>query len=211
MPNLLHISASPMNSGSFSGRVAASFVEAWRVAYPGSSVDELNVWSEPLPKFDAVASSWKLKVTAGQLPTQEEVAAIQPVIDVCTRFLRADHYLFSVPMWNFSVPYTLKHYLDVVVQPGLTVAFDPASGFSGLVPSERPVQLVLSRGNTAYVPGGMFDGCEFQESYLRAILGFIGLTDVRSIVVECTAYPAEVCEPLLSTAFQEAQVAASTF
>ncbi|WP_146040879.1 FMN-dependent NADH-azoreductase [Ornithinimicrobium sufpigmenti] len=211
MARLLHVSASPMSSRSFSGRVAAAFVEAWRVAHPGSSVDELNVWTEPLPAFDAMASSWKVKVTAGQMPTEEEVAAVQPVIDVCTRFLEADHYLFSVPMWNFSVPYTLKHYLDVIVQPGITMAFDPRSGFVGLVPPDRPVQLVLSRGNTAYTPGGMFDGHEFQESYLRAVLGFIGLTDVRSIILECTAYPTEVREPRLAAAFHEAEAAAPTF
>ena len=53
------------------------------------------------------------------------------------------------------------------------------------------------------MPGGVFDGFEFQESYLRAILGFIGLTDVRTITVECTAYPAEVCEPILSAAIRQ--------
>lgn len=211
MPTLMHISASPMNSQSFSGRVASAFVGSWLEAHPGSTVDQLNVWTEPLPQFDALAASWKGKVMSGQVPTEEEMRSVQRVLDVGTRFLRADHYLLSVPMWNFSLPYALKHYLDVLVQPGTTFAFDPASGFRGLVPSERPVQLVLSRGNTDYVPGGVFDGFEFQESYLRAILGFIGLTDVRTITVECTAYPAEVCEPILSAATERALTAASAF
>lgn len=211
MTRLLHVSASPMSGLSFSHRVAASFVDVWRTAHPGSVVDELNVWSEPLPEFNAVAASWKGKMMAGQTPTSKEVASVEQVLDVGVRFQAATHYMFSVPMWNFSVPYRLKHYLDVLVQPGSTFAFDPGVGFTGLVPADRPVLLVLSRGNTAYGPGEPMGHYEHQESYLRSILGFIGLTDVRTITVECTAYPAEVCEPLVSAACAQAEAMAPAF
>lgn len=212
MSRLLHVSASPLSSHSYSGRVAASFVETWRVSHPGAEVDELNVWAEELPLFDALGASWKTKVMTGREPTAEEVAAIGEVTHLCERFLAADHYVFSVPMWNFSIPYRLKHYIDALVQPGLTFGTDRATGgYVGLVPSDRPVLLVLARGSTAYGPGEIFGTLEFQESYLRGILGFIGLTDVRSITVECTAYPAEVSGPLLESAHERAVESAPTF
>ena len=93
MARLLHVSASPMNGLSFSRRIASSFVEVWRTAHPDSMVDELNVWTEPLPDFDAEAASWKGKVMAGQTPTPEELAAVQALLDVGARFKEATHYL----------------------------------------------------------------------------------------------------------------------
>lgn len=212
MSRLLHVSASPLNSSSYSGQVAASFVESWRVAHTDSVVDELNVWAEDLPLFDALGASWKTKVMTGQTPSRDEVEAVGEVTALCERFLAADHYLFSVPMWNFSIPYRLKHYIDALVQPGLTFGFDPASGgYVGLCPPDRPVLLVLARGSTAYGPDEAFGTLEHQESYLRGILGFIGLTDVRSITVECTAYPAEVSAPLLESARERAAQVAPDF
>lgn len=211
MPTLLHISASPLTDRSFSGRVADAFVSAWRVANPGGVVDTLNVWEEDLPDFDAIGASWKVKAMSGQAPNAEEAALFERVHAVGKRFLAADRYLFSVPMWNFNVPYRLKHYIDLLVTPGVTFGFDPAKGYFGLVPSDRPVQLVLSRGGTYYAPGEPLAALEFQESYLRGILGFIGLTNVETLKVECTAFGPDVAEPIVAQVSEAARERAATF
>jgi FMN-dependent NADH-azoreductase len=79
------------------------------------------------------------------------------------------------------------------------------------VPSERPVQLVLTRGSAGYGSGGPLEDADHQEPYLRKILHFIGLTDVRSIVAEGTAYGPQVAEPVLAEALVQARAAAREF
>jgi FMN-dependent NADH-azoreductase len=186
-------------------------VSAWRAANPGGTVDSLNVWAEDLPEFDAIGASWKVKAMSGQAPNAEESALAARAYAVANRFAAADKYLISVPMWNFSVPYKLKHYLDVIVQPGVTFGFDPAKGYFGLLPSVRPVQLVLSRGGTSYGPGEVMGALEFQESYLRGILGFMGLTNVSTLKVECTAFGPDVAEPIVAQVSEAARTAAIGF
>jgi len=207
---LLHVAVSPLNQGSFSARIAAAFVDCWKEAHPDGDVDMFHLWSDPLPAFDAVGASWKIKAMYGMVADAEEQALFDRVKVVADRFLAADKYLFSVPMWNFHIPYPMKHFFDVIVQPGLTFAVSE-TGTTGLVPSDRPVQLVLSRGSPGYGPGGMFDGWDHQEPYLRGILKFIGLTDVRSIVIEGTAYGPQVADPALAKALAEAKVAGRDF
>jgi FMN-dependent NADH-azoreductase len=209
MPTLLHISASPLSDRSFSGRIGDAFVASWKATNPEGVVDTLNLWTEALPAFDAQAATWKLNTLAGAAATPETDAAYTRIRGVADRFLAADAYLISCPMWNFGVPYPLKHYIDVLVQPGLTYGFDPARGFFGLVPN-RPVQLVLTRGGS-FAPGAPFNHLEFQRPYLEGVLGFIGLTDVRTVVMDCTAYGPAVSDPLLEQAIQEAASSAQAF
>jgi len=99
--------------------------------------------------------------------------------------------LFSLPMWNFGVPYVLKHLIDVIVQPGLTFSFSPTEGYKGLVTGKKAVA-VYARGG-AYGPGTGAEAYDLQSKTLGGILGFIGITDVTSIFVESTlAAPADL-------------------
>ncbi len=66
-----------------------------------------------------------MTVFAGQVPTGDQAVAWAAAQATFDRFAAADHYLFSVPMWNHGVPYILKQFIDVVSQPGLIFAFDP--------------------------------------------------------------------------------------
>ncbi len=86
-------------------------------------------------------------------------------------------------MWNFSIPYKLKHFIDVITQPGLTFSFSPETGFQGLV-TGKSVTAVYSRG-------GEYDNeaakcMDFQKPYLELVLGFIGFKDINSIIIEPT-------------------------
>ena len=207
MSTLLHISASPLADHSFSRRIAEAFVASWREANPGGVVDTLNVWTEPLPAFDALSASWKLKTMGGIAPSAEELAVAEHIKRVTDRFQAADKYIISCPMWNFTVPYPLKHYIDVLVQPGLTFGFDPSKGYFGLVPSHRPVQLVLARGGAMAATPGL----DFQQPYLTTVPGLMWLSDVRSIVIDCTAYGPAVSDPLLVAALDTAKRDGASF
>ena len=90
-----------------------------------------------MPEFDGYTIDAKYQVLHGQGFDSNQHKAWQNVVDVCNEFKAADKYLFSLPMWNFGIPYKLKHYIDVIAQPGQTFSFDPATGYRGLVTGNR--------------------------------------------------------------------------
>jgi len=106
------------------------------------------------------------------------------IVAVIDEFKAADKYVLAVPMWNFSIPYRLKHYIDVLVQPGLTFTVAADGSHQGLV-TGKPVFIAYARG-AIYARGMEMADYDFQKSYLELILRYIGLTDIRSVVVEPT-------------------------
>lgn len=98
--------------------------------------------------------------------------------------MSADKYLFSLPMWNFGVPYKLKHYVDVLVQPGYTFSYSPTEGYKGLV-TGKPAVLICARGG-AYSPGTGGEYLDMQKSYMETALEFIGISNIKSVIVEPT-------------------------
>ncbi|MBI4737732.1 MAG: NAD(P)H-dependent oxidoreductase [candidate division NC10 bacterium] len=207
MAKLLHIQASPMDDLSFSARTARAFLDAYRKAHPADPVETLDLWKADIPAFDFTAASGKYKVMRGLPHADGEGRAWQRVVELVDHFKSADKILLSSPMWNFGIPYRLKQYIDVIVQPGLTFSYDPKTGYSGLV-TGRPVQLILARGGE-YPQGSQAAGFDHQRPYLELILGFIGFTDVRTLVVEPTLSPAG--DEKLAVAISAAQEAARNF
>lgn len=184
MATLLYIKASPRGERSYSVAVGDAFVEAYRAAHPGDTVKTLDVFEADLPSFDGLALQAKYTILHSQKHTPEELAAWRAVEAVIADFKTADKFVFAVPMWNFGIPYRLKHYLDILIQPGYTFAFDPAKGYTGLV-TGKPVLVACARGGE-YPEGTSYAAYDFQKKYLELALGFIGFTDIKSIVVEPT-------------------------
>jgi FMN-dependent NADH-azoreductase len=191
MSKLLYIEASPRKSRSKSIEVAHVFLFALQNSHSSVEVDKLDLWSTELPSFNGDTVDAKYAILRGQPHTAEQAKAWQRVVDVIERFKSADWYLFSLPMWNFGVPYVLKHLIDVIVQPGLTFSFSPTEGYQGLVTGKKAVA-VYARGG-AYGSGTGAEAYDLQSKTLSGILGFIGVTDVTSIFVEPTlAAPADL-------------------
>lgn len=208
MPKLLHIQASPRTDRSASIAVAEHFLEAYRAKHPDDTVETVNLWDLDIPTFDGATIDAKYAVMHGETHTPEQLAAWQAVIGIADHFKSADKYLFSLPMWNFSIPYKLKHFIDVLVQPGLTFSFSPETGYSGLV-TGKPAAIVYARGG-AYAPGTGGESYDAQSAYLRQILGFIGFTDIREIFIEPTlAGPAAKDQAVAKGKQQAEEVAAA--
>jgi len=112
-------------------------------------------------------------------------------------------------MWNFGIPYKLKHFIDVIVQPTYTFSFSPAEGYKGLV-TGKPAAVVYARGG-AYPPGTPGEGFDLQKRYLEQVLGFIGFTDVRPILVEGTLGKPEAAEKSKAAAIALAKSLAASF
>ena len=183
MSELLYIKASPMGDLSFSIAAADTFVGAYRKANPQDTVRTLDIFKEPLPAFDFAAASAKYKIMHGKDHSQKDKEVWGKVVKVIEQFKSADKYVFAVPMWNFSIPYRLKQYIDIIVQPGYTFN-STAAGYDGLV-KNKPVFIAYARGGE-YKAGGPAEAFDLQKRYLELILGFMGFTDVRSLVVEPT-------------------------
>jgi FMN-dependent NADH-azoreductase len=206
MARLLYIESSPRKERSVSIRVARAFLSAYEEAHPQDTVDRLDLWNEDLPPFDGDTIDAKYAIMNGQPHSAGQAAAWSRVVDACKRFSSADRYLLSVPMWNFGVPYVLKHYIDVITQPGLTFSFSPSEGYKGLA-TGSPAVVVYARGG-AYTPEAGTASFDLQKPYVEAFLGFVGFTDVRSIVVEPTMQDPDKVAQIIADAEQRARKAA---
>lgn len=209
MSKLLHIESSPRGSRSASLAVANRFLESYRAAHPRDTVETLDLWQAKLPEFDGATLDAKYAVLHGLAHTSEQLQAWQAVAKIAEHFKSADKYLVSLPMWNFGIPYKLKHYIDLLVQPGLTFSFTPAEGYKGLV-TGKPLVAVYARGG-AYGPGTGAEAYDQQSGYLKQILGFIGFTNIQEIFVEPTLASPTSKEEALATANRKAVELAARF
>jgi len=184
MSKVLYVQASPRGDRSYAIRAADAFIRAYREANPGDSVSTINLFEKDLPPFDGFSLDAKYAILHGESHTEAQAMAWKGVETVIGEFTAADKYVFAVPMWNFSIPYRLKHYFDVIVQPGYTFSFSPEDGYKGLV-TGKPVFAAYARGGQ-YPPDSEMADYDLQSRYLELILGFIGLTDVKRVFVEPT-------------------------
>ena len=210
MSRLLYIKASPRGDRSHSVAVADAFVTSYSESHPEDEVVTIDLFQRELPAFDGFALQAKYSLLGGQSPSGDEKAAWQAIEQVISEFTAADKYVIATPMWNFSIPYKLKHYIDVIVQPGYTFSYDPESGYSGLV-TGKPVFVSYARGGE-YPPGSEAEAFDFQSRYLNLALGFIGFTDIKTLAIEPTLMGGpEVAEQKRAEAVQKAKQMATQF
>ena len=171
MARLLYVEASPRKERSHSIAVAKAFLDAYRAANPGDTVEEFDVFGEDLPAFGGDEIDAIYQVKHGDDVSPENRAAWEPIRRRAEHFASFDKYVFSVPMWNFGVPYRLKQYIDVVTQPDLTFKTGD-SGFEGLC--SGPALVISARGGS-YEPK-MPGGYDYEAPYMSLWCGFVGLT-----------------------------------
>ncbi|MBX3439797.1 MAG: NAD(P)H-dependent oxidoreductase [Planctomycetaceae bacterium] len=208
MATLLYIESSPRKARSKSIAAARAFLEVYKASHPNDRVVTLDLWDKKLPEFDGFTIDAKYQVLHGQGFSPEQQQAWQAVVDLCDEFKAADKYVLSLPMWNFGIPYKLKHYIDVIAQPGQTFSYDPATGYSGLV-TGKPMTVIYARGG-AYSSDDM-KGIDFQKGYLDFLLGFLGFKDFHSVLVEPTLAAPEDVRKSESDAIAQARKLAETF
>src|SRR5277367_564076 len=121
---ILNIVTSPRRERSASIAIADSFLCEYKKKIKGLVVDTLDVWTESLPEFGAEAIDAKYKGVSGEPMTPIERATWEKIRELASRFQRADRIVLGVPMWNFSVPYKLKHLIDLTCQRNMLFTFD---------------------------------------------------------------------------------------
>ena len=178
MKKLLHIVATPRGGDSRTLKVSQAFLRAFSGKNPDCAIDELNVATADLPGLSLKMISGKYVLLGGKELDDKLKEAWSPIERHIERFLSAEGYLISVPMWNFGIPYPLKQYIDLIVQPKYLFHYTE-TGVEGLVKNRKMI-VITSRGGD-YSKGSPFHSYDFQEPYLRAVFGFVGLTDITFI------------------------------
>jgi len=208
MSCLLHVNASPRGSESQSLAIAEAFLSTYRDRKPEIKIDTLNLFEDSLPAFATVGAAAKMAAFSGQEHTAEQTDAWSAARSVFDRFASADEYVFNVPMWNAGVPYPLKHWIDLVTQPGWAFGFDPGAGYSGLITGRRAV-VVYSSG--VYAPGVPVEfGADFHGAFFNDWLRFVGITDVTELRFHASAL-LEAPQGVLDSVRTRAKELATTF
>jgi FMN-dependent NADH-azoreductase len=186
MPKLFHLNCSP-RADSESSAGARVFVDRFRKARPDWDIDAMNLWREPLPEFEGYVLEAKYARMNGRYLTDSQRDAFAVAERIAIRLALADRVLISTPMWNFSIPYKLKQWFDVIIQPGLTFRFDPAIGYLPLL-KDRPTLVVVASGSD-FITGMNRGRTDMATPYLREALRFIGVNDVRFVPIGPTSGP----------------------
>jgi FMN-dependent NADH-azoreductase len=175
MPTLLHIDSSPLES-SVSRELAREFVNSWKAAHPEGSVIYRDLAAAPPKPLDAnwIGASY----TPTEMRTPEQNNTLAESEELIGELEKADEVVFGVAMHNFSIPSVLKLWIDQVVRGGRTFSYGPA-GPKGLLEGKKATILIASGG--VYQPGTPAAAMDFLEPYLKMILGFIGITDVKIV------------------------------
>lgn len=177
MSKLLFVTSSVFGENSKSRLIAAEFVEAWRKANPATETIRRDLTAATMPHLtqDTLAAAMAEQRTEAQ---RESAALADRLIEEVET---ADTIVIAAPMYNFSIPSTLKAWIDHILRAKRTFRYTE-KGAEGLLKGKK-VFIVTGRGGvySGESPSRVMD---FQEPYLRATLGFIGLTDITFIHVE---------------------------
>ena len=177
---LLYINSSPRGQSSASNLAADIVLNALP---QDCEVEQIDLFDIPLPEVTLEITAAKMKQFLAIPLEDEEARQWKEVIRLVEQFLSADAYVFGVPMWNFHIPYKLKHYIDVINHPGLTFTSD-ANGPRGL--ASGSALLIYARGGNYSPKEGQPDPLDFQSTYMKAWLGSVGITEVTEVLVQNT-------------------------
>jgi FMN-dependent NADH-azoreductase len=179
MPTLLVIDSSPMAETAVTRRLTRFFVELWSASFQDGRVIYRDVGATPPPHPDALTLAACAKPAAAR--SDEENDAIRLSDTLVDELEAADHIVVGSPMYNFTVTFGLKAWIDLVGRAGRTFEYGSA-GPVGLL-RDRQVFVITARGGF-YSSGTPAASLDFQASYLRAYFNFLGIDDVRFVHAE---------------------------
>jgi len=197
MSRLLRIDASSRADGSHSRALGDYFEGRWREQNPSAPVVRRDLAKEPVAHITETT-------IAGFFTPPEQMSDESRTATACSDRLigelqDAEELLITTPMYNFTVPSSLKGWIDQIVRIGHTFSFD-GQAFKGLVPVER-AYVLCAYGANGYLEGGALGAANFLQPYLAFLLGFLGIGDVRFISIEGT----NVDEAMLNSGMNSAR------
>jgi|SRR6266853_5285962 len=202
MKNILLVLSSPRGQQSHSHQFAGDIVDDLRLRHPGVTVVVRDLAKEPLPHVGEAFVGGLYSPPEQRTPDQATaMARSDRLID---ELFAADVMVMAVPMHNFGLPSTLKAWFDHIARAGRTFAYTD-KGPEGLLKGKKAI-IVLARGGV--YSDGPAKALDFQEPYVRSMLGFIGITDVHVVRVEGVAMGQDAVKRAIASAKGQADTAA---
>jgi FMN-dependent NADH-azoreductase len=170
---VLHIMSSPKGGASVTRKLGDAIIEKIREKYPDAEVKERDLAAEVFPHLDELQiGSWFAPADAR---TPEQATAVQLSDEAIEEMHDADIYVIGAPFYNFSIPSTLKAYLDHIVRPGITFRYNEQGKPEGFFKNKKAYVATASSG---VYSEGTFQSFDYAIPYLKFILGFVGVTDI---------------------------------
>ena len=199
---ILRVESSPLGERSVSRKLAARILAELKTKHPDSEIIERDLATNPLPHLNG------LTVGAFFTPPEQRNEMLSEAVKLSDQavdeVLAADVIVIGAPMHNFGIPSSLKAWIDHIVRTGRTVRYTER-GPEGLVPSGKKVIIASARGG--FYSDGRMKALDHQETYLKTILEFIGLTDINFVRAEGVGRSPEAQNAAMQLA--EAQVASA--
>lgn len=183
MKRILHLISSPRGADSFSIKLANAVIDKLQDEYPESSVEEVNLIESNVPHLDT--AHLRSFFTPAEQLTPEDQDAIRYSDQAIAQLMAADIIVIGAPLYNFSIHSSLKAWIDHIARAGKTFTYSE-QGAEGLVKGKK-VYIAMSSG--AVYSEGLYQPYDFVSTYLRAVLGFLGMTDFTLIRVEGVNIP----------------------
>ncbi|WP_159874710.1 FMN-dependent NADH-azoreductase [Aquitalea denitrificans] len=175
---LLHLDSSILGQNSVSRQLTAAVVDAVRQKHAAVSVSYRDLAAQPIAHLSGEIIGANFTAEADWTETQRQESALSNAL--IEEFLASDVLVIGAPMYNFSIPSQLKSWVDRVAAAGRTFKYTE-NGPQGLAGGKKVV-IVSSRGGVYSTEQGQL--MDFQEDYLRTVLGFLGITDIAFIRAE---------------------------
>ncbi len=179
MSKLLHIDSSILGGNSVSRQLTAQIVASWRASHPGTEVSYLDLAADTPSHLSAESLGFRLPAGSDFSEVQTRENAISEAL--VAQFLAADVIVVGAPLYNFAIPSQLKAWIDRIAQVGRTFSYTD-KGPVGLA-GGKTVIVASTRGGV-YSTSAAGNAMEHQESYLKTVFGFFGITDVRFVRAE---------------------------
>ena len=199
MKNILFVKSSSSGSQSQSHRFASHIVDDLQRRHPDATLTVRDVAKDPLPHIDEAFVTGRVLPSEKRSPAQVKSLALSETL--IAELEAADAIVLAVPMYNFGIPSSLKAWIDHIARPGRTFSYS-AKGPEGLLKGKKAVVVVARGGVYSEGPMQKFD---FQESYLRTILGFVGITNVHVVRVEGVGMGEEAIKKAAASAKAQAE------
>ena len=201
MMRVLHVVASPRDRSRSEALAAIAIA-----ALDRPQVTRLELWREALPELDGETVEGRYKLIHGE-PVAAEVehrwAELRAVAD---QAMAHDLWLISTPMWNFGLPYRLKHWIDCITHPGMTFTNDAVGNVTGLAAGRSA--LLIGAGALEFASPAQQDALDFQMRYLDTWLRFIGISDIHMVRAAPTFGPTETVDVAMEMAADELRLIA---
>ena len=193
---LLHVDSAITGDQSVSRQLTARTVAAWQAAHPGTTVQYLDLAQQAPSHLSAQSLGFRTGQAAATEVERNENALSEALV---SQFLASDVIVIGAPLYNFSIPSQLKAWIDRLAQAGRTFKYTD-KGPVGLAGGKTVIVASTRGGVYSTSEGGQ--AMEHQESYLKVVFGFFGITDVRFVRAEGLAMGDAAKAQALATADQ---------